>query len=92
MKIQDAAVKVGDLVQIQGPTTGVQEFRIASLRRDEEVPEVAEKGTWVTFPAPRCRVGDKVFLVEPTRKLKGYKVERWKGLRLGNWRIEGLVD
>ena len=68
VKIQDAAVKVGDLVQIQGPTTGVQEFRIASLRRDEEVPEVAEKGTWVTFPAPRCRVGDKVFLVE---KLKG---------------------
>ena len=67
VKIQDAAVKVGDLVQIQGPTTGVQEFRIASLRRDEEVPEVAEKGTWVTFPAPRCRVGDKVFLV---RKLK----------------------
>ena len=64
VKIQD----VGDLVQIQGPTTGVQEFRIASLRRDEEVPEVAEKGTWVTFPAPRCRVGDKVFLIQ---KLKG---------------------
>ena len=68
VKIQDAAVKVGDLVQIQGPTTGVQEFRIASLQRDEEVPEVAEKGTWVTFPAPRCRVGDKVFLIQ---KLKG---------------------
>ena len=28
------------------------------------LPEVAEKGTWVTFPAPRCRVGDKVFFVE----------------------------
>ena len=65
VKIQDAAVRVGDLVQVQGPTTGVQEFRIASLRRDDEMPSVAEKGTWVTFPAPRCRVGDKVFLIEP---------------------------
>ena len=63
VKIQDAALRVGDLVQVQGPTTGVREFRIASLRRDGEVPEVAEKGTWVTFPAPRCRVGDKVFLI-----------------------------
>ena len=68
VKIQDVAVKVGDLVQIQGPTTGVQEFRIASLRRDDETPAVAEKGTWVTFPAPRCRVGDKVFLITPTEK------------------------
>ena len=66
VKIQDAAVRVGDLVQVQGPTTGVREFRITSLRRDDEVPEVAEKGTWVTFPAPRCRVGDKVFLITPT--------------------------
>ena len=68
VKIQDASVKVGDLLQVQGPTTGVKEFRIESLRRDDEVPEVAEKGTWVTFPAPRCRVGDKVFLVAPTGK------------------------
>ena len=66
VKIQDAAVRVGDLVQVQGPTTGVREFRIESLRRDAETPEVAERGTWVTFPAPRCRVGDKVFLIGPT--------------------------
>jgi putative protease len=71
VKIQDAALKVGDLVQIHGPTTGVQEFRIESLRRDEEIPEVAEKGTWVTFPAPRCRVGDKVFLICPTAQGDG---------------------
>ena len=66
VKIQDASVKVGDLLQVQGPTTGVKEFRVESLRRDDEVPEVAERGTWVTFPAPRCRVGDKVFLIERT--------------------------
>lgn len=64
VKIQDHAVRVGDLLQIHGPTTGVQEFTVESLRRDDEVPAVAERGTWVTFPAPRCRVGDKVFFIE----------------------------
>ena len=64
VKIQDHPVRVGDVLQVHGPTTGVQEFTVASLRRDDEVPDVAERGTWVTFPAPRCRVGDKVFFVE----------------------------
>ena len=64
VKIQDCPVRVGDKLQIHGPTTGVQEFAVASLRRDDEIPAVAEKGTWVTFPAPRCRVGDKVFLIQ----------------------------
>ncbi|MGN0853604.1 MAG: peptidase U32 family protein [Kiritimatiellia bacterium] len=64
VKIQDHAVRAGDVLQVHGPTTGVQEFTVESLRRDEETPEVAEKGTWVTFPAPRCRVGDKVFYIE----------------------------
>ena len=64
VKVQDHPVRVGDTLQVHGPTTGVQEFTVASLRRDDEVPDVAERGTWVTFPAPRCRVGDKVFFVE----------------------------
>ena len=68
VKIQDASLRVGDLVQVHGPTTGVKEFRITSLRRDAEIPSVAEKGTWVTFPAPRCRVGDKVFLICATER------------------------
>lgn len=46
------------------PTTGVLELVVGELRRDEERPAVGEKGTWVTFRAPRCRVGDKVFFVE----------------------------
>ena len=64
VKIEDRPLRVGDRVQVHGPTTGVQEFTIESLRRDDETPTVAERGTWVTFPAPRCRVGDKVFLME----------------------------
>jgi len=64
VKIQDHAIRPGDTLQIHGATTGVQELVLGEIRRDEEVPEVAEKGTWVTFKAPRCRVGDKVFYVE----------------------------
>ena len=64
VKIQDHPLKVGDLVQIHGQTTGVKEFTVTELKRDGETPAVAEKGTWVTLPAPRCRVGDKVFYIE----------------------------
>ncbi|MCQ2392536.1 MAG: U32 family peptidase, partial [Kiritimatiellae bacterium] len=66
VKIEDHAVKPGDLVQIHGPTTGVQEFTVGELHRDDERPAIGEKGTWVTFAAPRCRVGDKVFFIEQT--------------------------
>ena len=69
VKIQDHAISLGDSLQIQGPTTGVQEFTVTSLRRDEEVLETAGRGTWVTLPAPRCRVGDKVFFMERTGRV-----------------------
>ena len=67
VKVQDHAVRVGDTLQIHGPTTGVEELTVGELRRDEEVLEVAERGNWVTFKAPRCRVGDKVFFIETRR-------------------------
>ena len=64
VKIQDRAIRPGDELQIHGATTGVKELTLGEIRRDDERPEVAERGTWVTFAAPRCRVGDKVFLIE----------------------------
>ena len=64
VKVQDHAIRPGDTLRIQGATTGVKELVLGEMRRDDEVPESAEKGTWVTFKAPRCRVGDKVFYVE----------------------------
>ncbi|MCR5414666.1 MAG: U32 family peptidase [Kiritimatiellae bacterium] len=64
VKIQDHPIRPGDRLQIHGPTTGVAELVCGELHRDEERPEVAEKGTWVTLKAPRCRVGDKVFFIE----------------------------
>ena len=64
VKIQDHAIKVGDTIQIHGPTTGVVEIQIEELRRDEEELSSAEKGTWATFRSPRVRVGDKVYYME----------------------------
>ena len=76
VKVQDHAIRPGDAVQIHGPTTGVQELVVGELRRDEERPAVGEKGTWVTFRAPRCRVGDKVFYVERTSRENGILCDR----------------
>lgn len=64
VKIQDREIRPGDELQIHGRTTGVKELVLGEMHRDDERPEVAERGTWVTFAAPRCRVGDKVFLME----------------------------
>lgn len=64
VKIQDHEIKPGDTLQIHGPTTGVEEFTLSELKRDDETPEIARRGEWVTFKAPRCRVGDKVFFIE----------------------------
>ena len=65
VKVQDHPIALGDRLQIHGPTTGVVEIdEVESLRRDDEILSVAEKGNWVTLHAPRCRVGDKVFYME----------------------------
>lgn len=64
IKIQDHSLRKGDRIQIHGATTGVIEMVAGELRRDSEMPEVAERGTWVTLKTPRCRVGDKVFYME----------------------------
>lgn len=64
VKIQDHPIRQGDEIQIHGTTTGVIEMVAGELHRDDERPEVAEKGTWVTLKTPRCRIGDKVFFVE----------------------------
>ena len=64
VEVQDHPLAVGDLIQIHGATTGVLELSVPEIRRDEDRPSVAEKGSWVTFRSPRCRVGDKVYFME----------------------------
>jgi len=62
--IQDRPIVVGDMLTIHGPTSGVVDLTVTSLRRDEEICTHAERGMWVTLPcAQRVRVNDKVFVV-----------------------------
>jgi putative protease len=63
IKIQDVPLKLGDTIQIHGNKTGVVECEIKELRRDSEALNIVEKGDWATFPCPRVRVGDKVFIL-----------------------------
>jgi putative protease len=64
--IQDHPIALGDTLSIHGPTSGVVDLTVTSLRRDEEVCIRAERGTWVTLPCEqRVRVNDKVFIVKP---------------------------
>jgi len=64
--VHDHPIAVGDRLSIHGPTSGVVDLTVESLRRDEEICVRAERGTWVTCPcAQRVRPSDKVFIVEP---------------------------
>ena len=68
VKIQDNAIAIGDDIQIHGPTTGVVDLKVGSLRQDARALERAERGEWVTFPCPeKVRVNDKVYLVVDAR-------------------------
>jgi U32 family peptidase len=67
--IHDQAIAVGDVLAIHGETTGVVDVTVTALRRDAEVCERAERGTWITFPCDaRVRTGDKVYRVEEVLK------------------------
>ncbi len=62
--IQDHALKTGDAIQIHGPTTGVVDLTVGSLRHDDAALESVVRGDWATFPCPdKVRVNDKVFLI-----------------------------
>ena len=60
--VQSAAIGKGDLLAIQGPTTGHAEFRADSLREDGLPVGRAGKGARVTVEVPRrVRRNDAVF-------------------------------
>jgi U32 family peptidase len=64
--INSSPVKVGDKIQIHGPTTGVLEFDMTELKdtNGNTITEM-EKGK-ATFPCPqRVRLNDKLFKIVP---------------------------
>lgn len=65
-KIEAQTIKVGDKILITGPTTGVIESSISSLRVDDKQVDQAGKGEEITFPLDETiRSSDKIYkLVE----------------------------
>jgi putative protease len=63
--IEAQNVKVGDEL-ITGPTTGVVELHLESLRVDDEPAEVAKRGATITFPVnEKIRPSDKLYKLVP---------------------------
>ena len=59
-------VKIGDELIITGPTTGVIELQLESLRIDDEPAEMAKRGATITFPVnEKIRPSDKLYKLVP---------------------------
>ena len=65
-KLESQSVKIGDQILITGPTTGVIESEITSLRVDDKDVAEAKRGEEITFPLEDAiRSSDKIYkLVE----------------------------
>lgn len=64
--IEAQNVKVGDELIITGPTTGVVELHLGSLRVDDEPAEGAKRGATITFPVnEKIRPSDKLYKLVP---------------------------
>lgn len=61
-KADSQGIQVGDEIIIIGPTTGVIEHKIASLRVDDSNIQMAKKGSCFTFPLKvKIRPSDKLY-------------------------------
>jgi len=70
-KIEAQQLKVGDKILITGPTTGVIESEIKSMRVEEKDVEVAKRGDEVTFLVEeKIRASDKLYKVVPAEEVK----------------------
>jgi putative protease len=64
--IEAQGVKVGDELLITGPTTGVVETVLTSMRADDEPIEQVKRGITITFPiSEKIRPSDKLYKLVP---------------------------
>lgn len=69
-KIEAQQLKVGDNILVTGPTTGVVEATIESMRVDDKDVEIAPRGSEVTFPINDIiRASDKLYKVVPAEEV-----------------------
>lgn len=70
-KIEAQQLKVGDQILITGPTTGVIETTIETMRVDDVEADIASKGSEVTFSLDEViRASDKLYKVVPAEEVK----------------------
>jgi len=70
-KIEAQQLKVGDNILITGPTTGVIETTIQSMRVDDIDSDIAQRGSEVTFHVDEViRASDKLYKVVPAEEVK----------------------
>jgi U32 family peptidase len=70
-KIEAQQLKVGDDILITGPTTGVIETTVTSMRVDDEDSDVAQRGSEVTFHLDEViRASDKLYKVVPAEEVE----------------------
>ncbi len=70
-KIEAQQLEVGDKILITGPTTGVIESEITSMRVEEKDVDVAKRGDEVTFYVEeKIRASDKLYKVVPAEEVK----------------------
>lgn len=64
--LHDHDIKPGDRIAIHGATTGVIEYTVPQLYRENEAIACAVRGEWTTFICPhRLRQNDKVYKLVP---------------------------
>ena len=70
-KIEAQQLKVGDNILITGPTTGVIETTLESMRVDDREADIANRGSEVTFHLDQViRASDKLYKVLPAEEVK----------------------
>lgn len=69
-KIEAQQLRVGDNILITGPTTGVIETKIESMRVDDVESDIAKRGSEVTFQVDLpIRASDKLYKVVPAEEV-----------------------
>ena len=65
ISVDDAALCIGDTVQVEGDTTGFAEFAAGEIRRDGICVESAKKGDIVSLKMPlRVRKNDRLYVLK----------------------------
>jgi len=63
--IETASLNLGDECLITGPTTGVLQFRLKEIMKDEKIVGEAVKGDIVSFEVKeKVRKNDKVYVLK----------------------------